>query len=95
MDSILFDNKQSQSESALFLHVTHRFHLLHLSHHACGRAAAVVTVPLGSKQGASALGQSVFMLLLLMELVGLVAGQWASDHGRAHGGGRVFLTLCK
>lgn len=31
----------------------------------------------------------------LMKFVGLAAGQWASDHGRAHGGGRVFLTLCK
>lgn len=26
---------------------------------------------------------------------GLPTDQWASGHGRAHGGGRVFLTLRK
>lgn len=34
-----------------------------------------------------------FWILLLKS--GLSADQWASGHGRAHGGGRVFLTLRK
>lgn len=31
----------------------------------------------------------------LINVVGLAAGQWASDHGRANGGGRAVLALCK
>lgn len=42
-----------------------------------------------------ALRKCLLLLTPLMKLVGLAAGKWASDHGRAHGGGRIFFALCK
>lgn len=83
-----------ESKSSLLLHVTHRFHLLNLSSYkwACGSSShSPVLVESYDSQALL----KCLLLQTLMTFVVLAAGQWTSDDGRAHGGGRFFHTLCK
>lgn len=61
----------------------------------CGRASASVTVLLSQKRRMMRDCGCVRSFWILLLKSGLSADQWASGHGRAHGGGRVFLTLRK
>lgn len=61
----------------------------------CGRTSASVTVLLSQKRWMMEDCGCVRSFWILLIKSGLSADQWASGHGRAHGGGRVFLTLRK
>lgn len=61
----------------------------------CGRASGSVTVPLSQKRRMMEVCGCARSFWILLMKSGLPTDQWASDHGWAHGGGRVFLTLRK
>lgn len=61
----------------------------------CGRASGGVTVPLSQKRRKMEACGCARSFWIFLRKSGLLTDQWASGHGRAHGGGRVFLTLRK